>query len=107
MTLVDDAEPRLKQAIDDAFSPDQIRLFLEGLEIRNARIRYIEEASSNLSPYFIGGAFGAVQAGDVNFIDPYKKLDEQPRQRVRAYFDSKVEAVESSLKREFEKVFEK
>jgi hypothetical protein len=79
--------------------------FFGALQTRNGRTRYIEEASSDLSPYFTGGAFDMSQVFEVNFIDPYQKLDEQSRQRVKAYYEARVEAVEPSLKKEFEKVF--
>jgi hypothetical protein len=98
-------EQRLKQAIDDTFLSDRVRTFLGELQVRNGRIRYIEEASSDLSSSFAGGAYGRGQVLDVNFIDPYQKLDEQSRQRVKTYYEARVEAVQSNLKKEFEKVF--
>jgi hypothetical protein len=61
--------------------------------------------NSDLSPYFTGGAFGREDILDVNFIDPYRKLDEQARQRVKDYYEAKVEAVDSDLKKAYEKVF--
>jgi hypothetical protein len=103
--MPNDVEQRLLKAIDDAFAQDQVRTFLENLQARSGRIRYIEEASSDPSPYFTGGAFGRGAILDVNFIDPYLKLDEQARQRVKGYYEAKVEAVDSDLKKEYEKVF--
>ena len=102
---MNDVELRLTKAIEDAFAPDGLRVFLEALHNRNGRIRDIEDASSDLSHYFTGGAFDTSQVFEVNFIDPYQKLDEQSRQRVKVYYAARVEAVDPGLKKEFEKVF--
>ena len=102
---MNDVELRLAKAIEDAFAPDCVRVFLRALQTRSGRIRYIEEASSDLSPHFTGGAFNTSQVFDVSFIDPYQKLDDQSRQRVKASCDARVEAVDPSLKKEFERVF--
>jgi hypothetical protein len=93
------------QAIDDAFAAGSVRVFLQSLQNRNRRIRYIEEASSDLSPYFAGGAFQGNAVLETNFIDPYQGLDELGRQRVENYYGTKVEDVEPALKNEFAKVF--
>lgn len=98
-------EQRLKQAIDDAFAPTTVRIFLEALTSRSRRIRYIEEASLDLSDFFIGGAFDTGQKFEVNFIDPYLGLDKESRKRVKIYYEAKVEAVDPTLKKEFQRVF--
>ena len=83
MFKADNIERRLRQAIDDAFAPDQVRSFLGALEARNGRIRHIEEASVDLTAYLTGGAYGKEPYSEINFIDPYQELDEQRRGGVK------------------------
>ncbi len=100
-------EKKLKQAIDDAFSPHGITAFLGSLHVRGAKIHGIEIASSDLTTYLAGGAFARGDTFDVSFLSMYQALEKPARQRIGAYYQSKIEEVAEPLKKKFAKAFRK
>ncbi len=100
-------EKKLKQAIDDAFSPDGISAFCGSLHARGANIRSIEIASSDLTGYLAGGAFARGDTFDVSFLSMYQALENFAQQRTKEYYRLKIEEVPEPVKKKFAKEFRK
>lgn len=85
-----------------AFDPSAIRTFLTSLAARNARIRVIEEVSSELDRHL------PVELGvsnDDSFLTLFNRLDDVARYAVFDFYADKIDSVERSLKKEFPRVF--
>ena len=93
---------RLIQAIDAAFQPSVIRPFLTSLAARNARIRVIEEASSELG-HHLPPRPGMVSDG--TFFVLFDNLDDIARYAVFDFYAEKIASVDRELRREFVRVF--
>lgn len=100
-------EKKLKQAVDDAFSPDGITAFLGSLHARGAKIHSIEIASSDLTTYLAGGAFARGDTFDLSFLSMYQALEKSAQQRINEYYQSKIEEVADPVKKKFAKEFRK
>ena len=66
--MSNDIETELTRAIDRAFAPSKIRVFLTDLQARDTRINYIEESGADLTPYFGGGPIGKGEGFEISFV---------------------------------------
>jgi hypothetical protein len=93
---------RLIQAITAAFEPSVIRPFLASLAARYARIRVIEEASSELD-HHLPPKPGVVSHD--TFLALFDGLDDIARYAVFDFYAEKIASVDRDLRREFVRVF--
>ena len=89
----------LMGAIAAAFARTEVRFFLTSLEARNARIRDIDDSSSELSRYL-----GAKQR-DVTFHTMIQTLDDVSRYKVFDFYTEAIYCSDRNLKKEFKHVF--
>jgi hypothetical protein len=100
-------EKKCNQAIDDAFSPEGVSAFLESLHLRGVKISNLEEVSSDLTEYLPGAAFKRGETFDTSFLSLYQSLGNVEQNRVKEYYQSRIEGIPAVLKKRFAKVFRK
>jgi hypothetical protein len=93
---------QLMQAITAAFEEPVIRSFLICLASRNARIRVIEEASSELDRHLLPMQ-GVVR--EDGFLVLFDDLDDVARYAVFDFYAAKIDSVDRGLRKEFARVF--
>jgi hypothetical protein len=92
----------LTQAITAAFDASSVRAFLSALASRNARIRVIEEASSELDRYL---PVKPEKVKDAPFLVLFDNLDDVARYAVFDFYADKIDSVDRDLRKEFVRVF--
>jgi hypothetical protein len=103
--LANSDRPTRKQlitAITAAFEPTAIRSLLTSLAARNARIRVIEESSSEMNRHL--PAKSGVDREDT-FLDLFDNLDDVARYAVFDFYATKIDSVDRGLRKEFARVF--
>jgi hypothetical protein len=93
---------QLIEAITAAFEPAAVRPFLASLASRNARIRVIEEASSELDLHLTAKADAD---GKKPFLTLFENLDDVARYAVFDFYAAKIDSVDRGLRKEFARVF--
>ena len=90
---------RLQAAVEQAFSPEKIERFLKQMDRKGIRVRDLDAVLGKC-------VFEAVNDSGLNARQLYEALPVSDQALMREFYLSKLESVDSALRRKFKKVYQ-
>jgi hypothetical protein len=90
---------RLQAAVEQAFSPEKVELFLKQLDREGIRVRDLDAVIGKR-------ALEAVNGSGLNARQLYEALPVSDQALMREFYLSKLEGVDTALRNKFKKVYQ-
>jgi len=94
----------LLDAIDSAFTPPVLEVFLADLSATGIRMRYFDQVLPQFSN-LLGGAYSRGQIFSTSASDMFSRLRPAEQHLIWKYFENKVARLDPSIKKQFSTVF--
>jgi hypothetical protein len=91
---------QLREAVEAAFSPEEVKRFLKGLQRARVRIRDFDAV------VVLHALEAATGKADLKARQLYNSLTLSDRAQIREFYLSKLETVEQSLRHKFKKLYQ-